>query len=174
MYRFLAVLLLALLGGLIYLGAHFRTPDHKEADEMVTQFLSATFKSVNEDWYAADRLPVPGAGQWVLVELHHPKSILKVETVTDTEQMNGIEARYRLIIECDQYRTWRNGNWTLWQPGTGGKAALYSSIGIELNGFAVITFEKAHGAWTTTNALASRNLSQDPSLVAAMVAQTRA
>ena len=120
-----------------------------EREARATLLMEQTFKGSKEYWFAANRLS--GGKRFQLVELHNPSTSLYSVPVSETDRMNGLSDRFKLVVECDQWRTW-DGKWTPWKEGTGGKAALTNTMFPSAAvGFWVIQFEAVNGEWHTRN-----------------------
>jgi len=114
-----------------------------EREARATLLMEQTFKGSKEYWFAANRLS--GGKRFQLVELHNPST----------------SDRFKLVVECDQWRTW-DGKWTPWKEGTGGKAALTNTMFPSAAvGVWVIQFEAVNGEWHTRNTFGISDLAQD-------------
>ena len=124
--------------------AHAPSANEIQADTL----LNSTFRlTTTGDWCAVNKLL--GSKKLQLVQLHGPRTSIYAVPVTETDRMNGVSQRFKLVVECSQSRTW-DRTWTPWIDGTAGRAQItntfFPSAAI---GFWVIQFEQANGQWHT-------------------------
>jgi len=131
-----------------------------EGEEQARALLAQTFSGSKEYWFAVEK-PL-GFEKCRLVQLHNPQISFSTLGVTETDQMNGITERCRLVVECDQSRSW-DGVWSYWKDDTAGKAQILNFIGPGV-GYWVIRFEKVDGEWHSKNTFPVHNLVQNQSL----------
>ena len=158
--RFLPFALTALL---CVVGCSREPSPPSESETIVTELLARTFKGSEEYWFAVNKSPGSQKGQ--LVELHNPHASLFPLNVTETDQMNGISQRFKVVVDCTQSRSF-DKNWTPWQDGTAGKNFLLNSFfpGAAA-GYWIMQFEKKDGEWHARNIWPVNNLTQDDALL---------
>jgi hypothetical protein len=133
-----------------------------EGEMQATALLADTFTGPKDLWFAAEK--VLGSEKHRLVELHNPRTSFSEVNVSATDRMNGITERCRLVVECDQSRTW-DGQWSVWKDDTAGKAQLLNLLTPSLGvGYWVIQFEKLNGEWHSRNSFPVHNLVQNQTL----------
>lgn len=120
-----------------------------EVETEAGAILSKAFKERDHSWFAAiGNIGKNNIRRPTLVELRNPSVALSRRTVTSTDKLNGIEARYVLIVECENMRTW-DGSWTEWKAGTAGQAARVNAlIPGGAGGYWNVLLEKKHGDWS--------------------------
>jgi hypothetical protein len=130
-----------------------------EGESQANALLKETFTGSKDYWFAVEKLS--GSEHYGLVQLHNPKISFSAGSVTETDRMNGITERCRLVVECDQSRSW-DGKWSIWKDDTAGRAQFLNMITPSLGvGFWVIQFEKRNDEWHSRNSFPIHNLVQD-------------
>ncbi len=157
------LLAVALLG---FIGCAPATDRSTAKEARATELLNRTFRDSKESWFAVTRL---GKQKFHLVQLHNPQTKILSVAVTDTDRMNGVSERFKLVVECAQSREW-DGQWTPWQAGTVGQTSLLNlSFPSAAVGYWVIQFEETHGQWHITNTFPIHDLIQDPPLLESLL-----
>jgi hypothetical protein len=160
-------LFLVLVLGICICSCSRQPSPETEREAKANLLLGQTFEGSKEFWFAANKLP--GAGKFQLVQLHNPKTTLYSVPVSDTDRMNGVSDRFKVVVECEQSRIW-DGKWTLWKEETGGRASLLNTVFPSAAvGYWVIQFEAVNGEWHTRNAFPVHDLVQDKGALDALM-----
>src|ERR1035438_1708975 len=138
-----------------------------EGESQANALLKETFTGSKDYWFAVEKLG--GSERYGLVQLHNPQISFSAVGVSETDRMNGISERCRLVVECDQSRSW-NGQWSVWKDDTAGKARFLNAITPSLGvGYWVIQFEKLNDEWHSRNSFPVHNLVQDQEMLDALM-----
>jgi hypothetical protein len=152
-------LVVLLVLGICFGGCSRQPAPPTEREAKANLLINQTFKGSKEFWFAASKLL--GGKKLQLVQLHNPSTSLYSVPVSETDRMNGVSERFKLVVECEQSRTW-DGKWTPWREETGSKAAITNTMFPSAAvGFWVIQFEAVNGEWHTKNTFPVRDLAQD-------------
>jgi hypothetical protein len=155
-----------LLGLVVATGCRQQPRQPSEVEAQATAILNETFAGDTENWFAVEKI----GGGLRLTELHHPKMSLIGQNVSETDRMNGVSERAKLVVTCTQFR-WFDGGWSEWKGGTGGNGLIGEMMTVLVADWGV-RLEKKNGQWTAQPAAASHNFQRDRALLARMLSQT--
>ena len=140
---------------------------HAAANESQTKanaLLSSTFVASGANWFAA----LKSGNQWTLVELRNARPSFSPRPIPETDRLNGVTDRFTVYVTCDQHRT-RNGEWSEWIKGTPGAGQLVVAMTGGLTAYWSANGERKKGAWSFRTGLGSKELSNDPALLRALI-----
>jgi hypothetical protein len=157
------LLLVVVASAFLIIGCNRKPAEPSESESLASALLTHTFKGSNEFSYAVN---ATGAQKPRLVELHNLQSSMLSLPVTETDQMNGITQRFKVVVDCTQSRSF-DGQWTPWVDGSAHSALpmLNSVFPSAAAGYWVIQFEKKNGQWSTKNTFPVHNLLQNDALL---------
>jgi len=159
------IAVIAALAGMLLAGGCTDQPRQpSEVELQAKAILGATFGGNTDDWFAVQNY----GGKLRLVQLHHPASSLSRQSVTETEQMNGLTERANLTVNCRQIR-WYDGAWSEWQPGSGSNGLLSGLMPGLLADWGT-RLEKKNGQWTFRHS-AGHDFQRDRASLARMMHQ---
>ena len=165
MWKIIPLVVAAFVGLIIGAGCRQQPRQPSEIEAHATAILSETFVGDAENWYAIEKV----GGKSRLTELHHPKMSLIEQNVSETDRMNGVSERAKLVVTCTQFR-WFDGSWSEWKAGTGGNGLIGEMMTVLVADWGV-RLEKKNGQWTSQPAAAAHNFQRDRALLARMMSE---
>jgi hypothetical protein len=135
-----------------------------ELELQATAIIDTTFVGNAEDWFAVEKV----GGKLRLAQLHHPKMSMSRQSVSETEQMNGLTERAILTVNCRQYRYFE-GSWSEWKAGSGENDVAVALLGPLLADWGM-RLEKKNGTWAIRHS-AGHDFEHDHDLLLRMMGQ---
>lgn len=157
----------AISGFALIVGCSDQSAPPKQPSEVELQakaIIDTTFAGNAEDWFAVEKV----GGKLRLVQLHHPRMSMSRQSVSETEQMNGLTERAVLTVTWRQYRCFE-GSWSEWTVGSGVNDLAVALMGALLADWGM-RLEKKNGSWTVRHS-AGHDFEHDHDLLVRMMRQ---